>query len=327
MSHKISYILVILTTCAVYIVTLVFNAYASGILQDKDLFHNKTGDISNYYYTDITPAGWTFSIWGVIYIWQALWLLYSISTICRTTGYGYIYLNPAHQPPRLYILYIFNLLTNIGWLFCWDRLQPAWGLVMLICNASLLYMCLAVSGVSLYNTTPLFIREHKKTDIWLTRILTQNGLAIYATWSTIAMILNLDVVLIYEANMEISLAGTVSLSLLFLSIILWFILQSFIFDRFFRFILTPYAVFIVALSGSLSKNWNSTSSNTVLTVCIMVVAALALVLKLVHLIYKQIKQPLFSSGSSSFYTRTPNSRTPSYGAIASEKEQLFEHSN
>ena len=39
-----------------------------------DLFKSKTGDVSDKYPTDITPAGWTFTIWIVIFIWQGLWV-------------------------------------------------------------------------------------------------------------------------------------------------------------------------------------------------------------------------------------------------------------
>ncbi len=35
-----------------------------------ELFPKSTGNISDTFYTDITPAGWTFSIWGFIYTWQ-----------------------------------------------------------------------------------------------------------------------------------------------------------------------------------------------------------------------------------------------------------------
>jgi hypothetical protein len=46
------------------------------------------GDQSDKYYLEVTPAGWTFSIWGFIYAWQAAWVLYSIINIFRKTPEG-----------------------------------------------------------------------------------------------------------------------------------------------------------------------------------------------------------------------------------------------
>jgi hypothetical protein len=39
-------------------------------MQFVGLFPKSIGEISNVYFTEITPAGWTFSIWGLIYAWQ-----------------------------------------------------------------------------------------------------------------------------------------------------------------------------------------------------------------------------------------------------------------
>ncbi len=35
------------------------------------IFYGTTGSISDKYFLDITPSGWAFSIWGLIYFWLA----------------------------------------------------------------------------------------------------------------------------------------------------------------------------------------------------------------------------------------------------------------
>ena len=35
--------------------------------------------------TQITPNQWTFAIWGVIYLWQAIWMVYALSFLFRPT--------------------------------------------------------------------------------------------------------------------------------------------------------------------------------------------------------------------------------------------------
>ena len=66
-------------------------------------------------------SGWTFAIWGVIYFWQAAWLLYAISRIPRKSNEGYLYIQPNTMHFSLFILYILNMVANIGWLLLWDR--------------------------------------------------------------------------------------------------------------------------------------------------------------------------------------------------------------
>lgn len=49
----------------------------------------------------------------------------------------------------------------------------------------------------------------------------QNGLALYATWTTIASLLNFAVVLIYKWNVSNEIATTTSLSILTLLLLIW----------------------------------------------------------------------------------------------------------
>lgn len=51
-------------------------------------FHSSTGNVSAHYETDITPAGWTFSIWGVIYTWLTLMVIYITTYVFR--GYCHV---------------------------------------------------------------------------------------------------------------------------------------------------------------------------------------------------------------------------------------------
>lgn len=46
-------------------------------------FRYSTGNVSGRYETEITPAGWTFSIWGVIYTWLLLMVLYQTTYLFR----------------------------------------------------------------------------------------------------------------------------------------------------------------------------------------------------------------------------------------------------
>jgi hypothetical protein len=102
------------------------------------IFTRQTGTVSDQNLTDFTPAGkfinmikrkiiyysnqgWTFSIWGVIYFWQAAWLIYALSRIPRKSNNGYLYITPNTLHFSIFIFYIINMGLNTGWVIIWDR--------------------------------------------------------------------------------------------------------------------------------------------------------------------------------------------------------------
>lgn len=258
------------------------------------IFKNSTGDISDVFNLQITPAGWTFSIWGFIYAWQALWLVYALSTICRRTREGhYIYTLPI-MPPVIYALYIINNLSNITWLFVWDRQEIIASLVVIALTPLTLYVCLYFSFTRLYRNLGLLVKAGATKDIWLIRFLVQNGLAMYATWTTVATLLNVAMVMIYEGGVANELACTIILGVLSFVILLWFVLDNFVFDNYTRYTFTPNIVFVVALAGATSKNYNlkTMETNSIFLVAMLSVASLLLLLKLLILVYRHIRKPI-----------------------------------
>lgn len=55
----------------------------------------------------------------------------------------------------------------------------------------------------------------------LSSLQIQNGIAIYATWTTIASLLNLTIVLTYDASMSHADSATLALSVLSIVLIAW----------------------------------------------------------------------------------------------------------
>ncbi|MCA6514764.1 MAG: hypothetical protein IM577_04115, partial [Chitinophagaceae bacterium] len=79
-----------------------------------------TGEISAFYPNKFVPAGFTFSIWGIIYL---LLLAYNITiTIFLTKS------SLASHPAQEYIqrvnrFYWWSCVFNILWILCWHFLQ------------------------------------------------------------------------------------------------------------------------------------------------------------------------------------------------------------
>jgi len=86
--HSPLNIILILSTLVTFIITAIFNALAGSGAALGSIFLSSVGNISDVYQMDITPAGFTFSIWSVIYLWIAFSLLFFIITIFIKTDFG-----------------------------------------------------------------------------------------------------------------------------------------------------------------------------------------------------------------------------------------------
>ena len=105
-------------------------------------FKNGTGDISDAYYLEITPIGWAFSIWGIIYTWLLIGIIFILITICRQNHAGAVYLNPPVITKVFLVLYTLDMILNITWLFMWDRQFMPWAFVVFLAYDFVLYAML-----------------------------------------------------------------------------------------------------------------------------------------------------------------------------------------
>jgi uncharacterized protein YacL len=117
-------------------------------------------------------------------------------------------------------------------------------------------------------------------DIWLNRFLVQNGLGFFLTWLSLASNLNFANFLSYSANIDQSIGSTVALVIIIGVIGTYFVLENFIWQRYLVYMFTPWFVVVVALIGSLNKNWSSSSPNRnniitlVLLICVIILIAI-----------------------------------------------------
>ena len=88
MDHSPLNIALIVSNVVTFIITAAFNAVAGSGSGVGSLFQSTVGDISDKYQLYITPAGFTFSIWSIIYLWIAFSLLFFVVTIFIRTDFG-----------------------------------------------------------------------------------------------------------------------------------------------------------------------------------------------------------------------------------------------
>uniref|UniRef100_A0A3B4BHR3 Uncharacterized protein n=1 Tax=Periophthalmus magnuspinnatus TaxID=409849 RepID=A0A3B4BHR3_9GOBI len=271
----------ILLSLIVFIITMVLTALAS----TGAPFLHPTSNVSNEFTTQVTPSGWTFAIWGIIYAFMASVLVYVLSGVFRN-AYGYVYCSPPVLPRGFFVMLSLNLSLNVAWLFLWDRLMiPA--VIFLIFIALTNYAVIAFSCLGL-NAYGAWLYKNHKVDLYLIRV--QNGIAIYATWTTIASLVNLNIVLTTEANMSQTDASTTVLSLLVV-VIATFVLENWLLEKHVRYILSIYPAVIWALTGVFTNNYDASApSRNNIFIVLLALACVIFVTRIGLVIWRHKKQ-------------------------------------
>ncbi|XP_029385517.1 uncharacterized protein LOC115061347 [Echeneis naucrates] len=254
--HNFGRLAAILVSFITFAISLVFNGLS---VVGKGPYYTTTGNVSDMFDTQITPSGWTFSIWSVIYIWFTIMIIYILAGLCRKlNGYGYVYCSPAVLPYGFFISWCLNLCFNIGWLLVWDRgmMIAALAFLILVILTNYFMIFFVCHGLHIYGP---WLQKYHNADLCLLRVLVQNGVMIYTTWTTIATLINLSIVLIYDVKMSPTDAATISYSLLTVVLFVWFLLENTVLDKHVRYILITYPVVIWALAGNLEKNYDAKS--------------------------------------------------------------------
>ena len=232
-------------------------------------FANSTGDVSNEFYLQTTPAGFTFSIWGVIFTWQALWMLYAWSYVFRPS-------TPRAISWITLLLYTCANTNTIIWLFVWGNNRTDVSLAFVFFAWAFLWAGIWVQSVHLHRLAPDMSSTLKryKIDLWITRLLVTNGLVIYGTWLTVATLLNFGIILRYFADVSDVTTGAVVVWMLSVVALSYFALENTVLDRYARFIFMVYPVLIWALSGAMSAHWGreEPDTNPVLTLLLLLLS-------------------------------------------------------
>ena len=136
-----------------------------------------TGQVSDSYGNLFAPAGITFSIWGVIYVFLALYVLYQ---------FGFLRLNQKVSLDLVFNTigpaFILSSLANSAWIFAWhyDRIALSMGLMIV------LLLCL-LTIVNMLKRTKLNTRG---------KVFVKIPFSIYFGWITIATIANATTLLV-----------------------------------------------------------------------------------------------------------------------------------
>ncbi|MCO6510141.1 MAG: tryptophan-rich sensory protein [Aridibacter famidurans] len=156
-----------IASVAAFVSVLIFNYLAAtGILNDTD-----TGAVSDRYPTQITPAGYAFSIWSLIYLGLLLFVVYQALPS-----------NRSKEPLKsIRIPFIVNCAANCAWLAAWHYDLMALSVaLMLTILATLALISIRVSA-SATNSLVLMVRA---------------PFNLYFGWITVATIANITIFLV-----------------------------------------------------------------------------------------------------------------------------------
>ena len=157
-----------------YLAMIVTNALANAL----PLNGRRTGDVSDAYPSLFTPAGVTFSIWGVIYLLLGAHVLYQL---------GLFHDGPdtAEQTAllnRVGVLFAVSSLANTAWVFAWHYDYIPLSAVLIV----VILVCLALIATTLRRANLSGRRR------WFIGV----PFSVYFGWTTVAVVANITVLLV-----------------------------------------------------------------------------------------------------------------------------------
>lgn len=137
-----------------------------------------TGELSDRYPNLFVPAGITFSIWGVIYLFLVIFIVYQfVIAFKKSTGERGIF-------EKIGIMFFISCIFNIAWIFAWHYMVVWLSLVimvLLLISLITIYVRLGTGKPGIKNQEKIFVNIPFST---------------YLGWITIATIANVTAFLV-----------------------------------------------------------------------------------------------------------------------------------
>jgi hypothetical protein len=156
-----------------FIFTIIVNYLANAL----PINGKTTQELSDAYPNLFTPAGLTFAIWGVIYFFLALFIIYQLGLFNKD--------NKEHLETVKSIgwLFVISSVANILWIFAWHYEYVLLSLIIMI--------ILLVSLIIIYNRVSKIKCDSPK-EFWFVKV----PFSLYLGWITVATIANVTAFLV-----------------------------------------------------------------------------------------------------------------------------------
>lgn len=142
------------------------------------LNNKTTGELSDQYPNLFVPAGFTFSIWGVIYLLLAIFVIYQLVYAFKKNRQNSSFLE------KIGILFFVSSLANLGWIIAWH--------FELLSLSLFLMLILLGSLIAIYLKLQIGRSNSSKSEKYLIHL----PFSVYLGWITIATIANITALLV-----------------------------------------------------------------------------------------------------------------------------------
>jgi hypothetical protein len=192
-----------LSNIAAFVFTVLVNSLAGST---TIIGGRNTAQVSDAYPTLITPAGYVFAIWGIIYVLLGVFVVYQALPSQKD----------KHFQKKIDWLFVLSSLFNVVWLFLWQSENLGWSVVamfLLLASLILVYLRLDIgkSAVSLKEKLAVYlpfsvylgwitIASIANVSAWLVSV-NWDGFGISPeTWATLVVIVALVITLLVVAT-------------------------------------------------------------------------------------------------------------------------------
>ncbi|ATL48599.1 hypothetical protein COR50_16305 [Chitinophaga caeni] len=159
-----------------FILVLVVNYMANTL----KLNGKTTGEISAMYPNMFVPAPITFSIWGLIYLWLLVYIIYQL---WLAFSKGHTEELQSHML-RMRAWFLITCLGNIAWLFSWH---------FQLIEVSVIMMCLILYALlKIHRNFRIALPVESKRETWWVQV----PFSLYLGWISIALLANITALLV-----------------------------------------------------------------------------------------------------------------------------------
>lgn len=157
-----------------FIVTVVVNALANIL----PINGKTTGQLSDQYPNLFVPAGFTFAIWGVIYVLLGIFVIYNLVRALKRNAAN------SFTVERIGVLFFISCVANIGWIFAWhyEILPLSLGMMLILLG------CL----ITIYLKLNIGKSDATKIEKYVGHV----PFSVYLGWITVATIANVTALLV-----------------------------------------------------------------------------------------------------------------------------------
>ena len=175
-------------------------------------------------------------------------------------------------------------------------------------------VALAIALRRLYIRGPALISEWEANELWYTRFLLHNGLAVYGCWLGYIFLLNLGLVIHRHTQLSVDIVGTICLAAGLIGTSIYFVVDVFMYDQYCRYIFSPYIIDMLYPLGVVSSHWSIEDSSSALASMLLGISFVFLAAKFCLMLFRHLKYPLYSDEDKCFPVR------PNYGTIEYENQ-------